>query len=253
MAKELILFDIDGTLLSPVTHSFEDSTKQTLKQLRDLGYKLGVATGRAYHPAKGLGTFDLIDWDIIVLNNGQKVLDKNHEVIYEKKIDVLTIERFIDRAHELGIAVLGQGDHWHFYSKSNDYVKEVHQFLGDYPTQEEFDSSISIYSLMVYGYDYDFVNEFEELRYVHVTGPYADVTLASQNKYLGIKQGLKLLNVNDYIAFGDSANDLEMAMYAKIFVATHDANEVLLPHANYQIDSSHNEIEKGVRWLLNVL
>ena len=49
---------------------------------------------------------------------------------------------------------------------------------------------------------------------------------------------------------GDSANDFEMAKHAKTFIATHHASEILIPYADYQVESEHEEIKKGFDWFL---
>lgn len=250
MADKIIFFDIDGTLLNPITFTFEESTIKMLRHLKDQGFKLGIATGRAYLSTKELGTFDLIDWDIIVVNNGQRVFDYHHNLIFEQFIEPQVVQEFIDKAHQRRIAVLGQGEAWHFWSEINDYVREVHKHLGDLPLPEPFDPSIGINTLMVYGYDFDFVDEIEGLRYVHVKGPYADVMLEAIDKYTGIAKGLEHLGLSEYYAMGDSANDLEMAQHAKLFVATKQASDVLLPYTHYQVQSDYNEIEIGMTWLL---
>ena len=41
-----IFFDIDGTLVSFNTHSIPESTQNALKQLREKGIKVFIATGR---------------------------------------------------------------------------------------------------------------------------------------------------------------------------------------------------------------
>ena len=41
-----IFFDIDGTLVSFKTHRVPESTKQALKELREKGIKVFIATGR---------------------------------------------------------------------------------------------------------------------------------------------------------------------------------------------------------------
>lgn len=251
MAQEIIFFDIDGTLLNPINYTFEQSTIETLQTLKNQGYLLGIATGRAYLSTRDIGTFDLIDWDVIVLNNGQKVLNKEYEVIYEEIIQPQIVQEFIQKAHDLDIAVLGQGDGWHFYSDENDHVREVHQHLGEMPVKEDYDENISIYTLMVYGYDYDFINSIDGLRYVHVKGPYADVMLNSVDKYVGISKALDYLGLDSYIAMGDSSNDLEMAIHAKCFIATHRATSSLLEHCDYQVESDYDEIKKGMHWFLN--
>jgi HAD superfamily hydrolase (TIGR01484 family) len=250
MAKEIIFFDIDGTLLNPITFEIDETTQPTLQKLKDMGYLLGIATGRAYNAVQDVGVFDLVEWDIIVVNNGQRVLNEKHEVIYEDFIAPDLVQEFITKAHERGIAVMGQGERWHFFSEANDYMREVHDEIGGFTEKEEFDPNIGLYTLMVYGYDYDFIDTIDGLRYVQVVGPYADVMLESIDKFVGISKALDYLGLKEYIGMGDSANDFEMAKHAKTFIATHHASEILIPYADYQVESEHEEIKKGFDWFL---
>ena len=68
------------------------------------------------------------------------------------------------------------------------------------------------------GYDYHDYNDLKALQFIPGQSSYADVVLKGMNKYTGIKALLKQLNISDYIAFGDSMNDLEMLAHAKIAV-----------------------------------
>ena len=50
MAKSIIFFDIDGTLLSETTHLIPESTKLALKEARKNGIKAGVVSIRSLRP-----------------------------------------------------------------------------------------------------------------------------------------------------------------------------------------------------------
>lgn len=243
---KIIFFDIDGTLLSPITHHIEASTIKVLHQLQAKGYQLGLATGRSFEATKNTGLLDVLQWDALVLNNGHKVFDQQLNVIFEAKIDPQTVQQFIDAAHQRNIAVMGQGDSWHMYCDENDIVREIHAVLGDVPEKEIFDPSIPIYSLMVYGTDTEFVESFKALKPITMHN-YSDIVIDGIHKYTGIKKVLEHLNLESYIGMGDSLNDYEMAKHAKLFIATHQAHPKLKKLAQFVVKSEQDEIEKGMK------
>lgn len=246
--NKIIFFDVDGTLLNPRTHDFDESTFETLKKLKQKGFKCAIATGRALESTRSLGLFDVIDWDYIIVNNGQKIINSKEETLYEQVIDSETIKRFIELADKEDIAVLGQSNEWHMWSEPNDIVREIHSKLGGVPTREDYDESIPIYTLMVYGANGEFIKEFDHLVPVYVQN-YFDVLLKGNNKATAIHKVLELEGLDEYVAMGDSLNDFEMAQEATIFIATHDAVEGLKGIADFIIKEPHNEVKQAIDYL----
>lgn len=242
----LIFFDIDGTLISPISHQVEDSTIEVLHQLKSKGYYLALATGRSFEATKNTGLLEVLEWDALVLNNGHKVFDKELNVIFEARIKPETVQAFINEAHKKGIAVMGQGDSWHMFSDENEIVKRIHDVLGDAPEKEVFDPSTPIYSLMVYGTETEFMSPFKELKAITMHD-YADIVINGIDKYTGIKKVLEHLNLSRYIGMGDSLNDYEMAKHAQLFIATHHAHPQLKALAHVIVESESDEIKKGMK------
>ena len=56
--RKFFFFDIDGTLTTPLTNDYPDSTKEAIKELQDNGHFVAIATGRmqadAWEVAKAL-------------------------------------------------------------------------------------------------------------------------------------------------------------------------------------------------------
>ena len=57
--RKFFFFDIDGTLTTPLTNDYPDSTREAIKELQDNGHFVAIATGRmqadAWEVAKALG------------------------------------------------------------------------------------------------------------------------------------------------------------------------------------------------------
>lgn len=54
MSRKVLFFDIDGTLLSEVTKTVPESTKEALKAAREKGHLVFVNTGRSYSELDGI-------------------------------------------------------------------------------------------------------------------------------------------------------------------------------------------------------
>ena len=62
-----VFFDIDGTLVSFNTHRVSDSSKEAIRQLKDKGIKLFIATGRI---KKHINNLDNLEFDGYITANG---------------------------------------------------------------------------------------------------------------------------------------------------------------------------------------
>ena len=76
MRKKVLFFDIDGTLTvnDPVTHKsvVPESTRRTLKALKDNGHFVSIATGRAHWMAMDI--VNLVDIDNLVTDGGNGIV-----------------------------------------------------------------------------------------------------------------------------------------------------------------------------------
>lgn len=94
----LFCFDIDGTLLDNIDQKFHESEIQTLKDLKKAGYKISIATGRSFQSVKSTGLLDLVEWDGLVLNNGQVVCDRFgniQHIIYIEDESFQRLKKFV--------------------------------------------------------------------------------------------------------------------------------------------------------------
>ena len=83
MTKKLIMFDIDGTLLDH-EKQLPESTKQAIKELKEAGHEVAIATGRAPYFIKDIRKE--LEIDSFVCFNGQYV-ESDNEVIYTNPIN----------------------------------------------------------------------------------------------------------------------------------------------------------------------
>ncbi|MEG2244969.1 MAG: HAD hydrolase family protein, partial [Erysipelotrichaceae bacterium] len=62
---------------------------------------------------------------------------------------------------------------------------------------------------------------------------YADLIQCNVNKYVGIKKLLDYLNIEEYIGFGDSMNDLEMLQHATCSILMGQGDKELIPYVDF--------------------
>jgi HAD superfamily hydrolase (TIGR01484 family) len=89
MDKQLIFFDIDGTLLDD-DKKLPDSTKRAVQSLSALGHKVAIATGRSPHMFKELR--EELNIDTYISLNGQYVVN-NGEAVYTNPLDLDELQR----------------------------------------------------------------------------------------------------------------------------------------------------------------
>lgn len=244
----VILFDVDGTLLNSRTGHIEASTKKMLQALHDQGYFLALCTGRSLGACQATKIDQLIPWDGYVVNNGHLVLDQHFNVIAQFPYPKEKAQRFIQRAKELGIGVLGQGNSWYLFNNSAD-VAIVHQHLKTAcPPLVEYSDQI-VYTFLIYGQDYSLVDEFDDLEAIEGFGFYADIVQKGYNKASGVQALLNTLHCHHLITFGDSLNDHSTFEIADESIAMFDAHDELKQIATYVVTSPVDEIQQGVEYL----
>ena len=103
MKKQVIFFDVDGTLVDGNTGIISPSTKKALKQLKDVGHLVCIATGRSICSLQEGGFLEILDWDGYVCNTGQMIYDRHLQLIQEQYIDAQAVQTCMQLAKEDGL------------------------------------------------------------------------------------------------------------------------------------------------------
>ena len=178
-----------------------------------------------------------INWDGYVCSNGQQIFNKNKELIKANTLDPKIAYQIDQVADSLGFNVQYQGKTSFLRFPPAMLVYQAHNFFHEpIPTQYKPYQGEDIEMAMVYApLDYDY-QEFKDIPGVAVfkgEATYCDIVSSEANKYNGIVSLLSYLSKPiDYIAFGDSLNDVEMMQHATIGVAMGNANEELKKEAD---------------------
>ena len=108
---KMLISDIDGTLIKE-DQNISQSNVDYMHELQRQGHKIALCTGRNRFEMQWVLDTVTFPYDYLILNNGALILDRNHQIIYEKMID-----------GDVGKAVLDYISHFkeldYFYSDGN--------------------------------------------------------------------------------------------------------------------------------------
>lgn len=213
--QKVIFFDIDGTLLDH-DKKIPASTKQAVFALKEKGYDVAIATGRA--PFMFSDLREELQIDSYVSYNGQYVVFRG-EVIYTNPLSKEALQSLTDLAlnHENPIVYMDHLDmkanvpHDDLITTSIGTLK-IHHTLGYDP---HYYKERDIYQALL------FCQEHEEAYYESLFSsfdlirwhPYScDVVPAGGSKAKGIAKLTERLGIapEHQYAFGDGLNDVEM-------------------------------------------
>lgn len=241
--KQLVFFDIDGTLVMK-NGRIPDSTKRAIEALKQEDILPVLATGRA--PAM----INKVSRELAIPNyismNGQYVV-ADGEVIYDNPIDKGTLQQFssFTKEQEDGYILCGSEEIFAgktMNNKSSTYkvLKELSKFvpsrlqmsylkrsMKNHPNPGAY-SDKNVYQAILQTSivnEEKYAEQFPSLRFTKSNTYLFDVINSQVSKATGIKQVLDYFGttVDRSIAFGDHLNDLEMLQYVKTGIAMGNA------------------------------
>lgn len=254
--KGIVFFDVDGTLIQCAT-GIEQPTEKTMEALRalkDNGYLIALATGRAKcYFVPGLEIFDTY-----TCTNGSYT-EVNGTVISDMRFS-------LDEIAELDSVFTEMGINYVIESRDICYVKD--------PTDPRYDNLVKIFNLPAKDflqftdfaaapfYKYIVIGDAEKIQALRermgdrydITGTpgssCCDFCKKGINKAYGAHRILEYLNFQgETFAFGDADNDRAIFQMVKHGVAMGEHFESLDPVADYITDTVKNEgIFKGLKY-----
>lgn len=245
-------FDVDGTLLSYKTRQVRPSAKAAIAALQERGILCIVATGRHMIQLSKLPVAE-IPFDAFLTLNGQLMLDKHENVLFdvpiEGKAKEFLIEKFNDHTYP---AVMVERDQM-YLNCVTDHVLEVNEMISvAIPPLSDYRGG-EIYQVCAYvrpeeEHLIDPIIEECVLTGWHYGGK--DIIAKGGGKMAGIKRYLDMTGITpeEIIAFGDAENDLEMIRFAGIGVAMGNAEASVKAVADYiTADIDDDGIEKALK------
>ncbi len=239
-----VFFDIDGTLVSLKSRVYPASIPGVLKQLRDKGILLFVATGRSKFEIAEEHLLDGLEFDGYLTNNGQDCYDAAGKSTYSKplaKEEVAAILQWTKEHNEPCWMVSGKESRLSFTTeRSDEAFREIHTrnpAVGTLDHMVEDD----VYKIVLF---LDRVEAKEPLalapncRWTQWAEHGCDIICADGGKVNALREIVASYGIlpEEVMAFGDSHNDMEMMQAAGIGIAMDNATQECKDIADYIAD-----------------
>ncbi|MDA1675260.1 Cof-type HAD-IIB family hydrolase [Bacillus cereus group sp. TH152-1LC] len=244
MKYKIVFLDIDGTILSH-NHTIPESTKKAVKELKEKGIEVVIATGRSSFETKHIA--DELGITSTITFNGSYV-NYNGEEVYKQNLSEEIVSEFIQLANKKGDAVSCSGLETKYYTKkSHPVVQEAidtFEFKGTI-LADNLEQLDGVFQMNLYCNTKDELNSYHDtisgLRLApwNTTLNCADVLSSETSKAEGIKTLLSYLNISkeEAVAFGDGLNDIEMLSFVGAGVAMGNSHPKLFAHAKFKTTS----------------
>ncbi|HEO3947930.1 TPA: HAD-IIB family hydrolase [Streptococcus agalactiae] len=273
MAIKAVFFDIDGTLLND-RKNVQKSTIKAIRNLKDQGILVGLATGRG--PSFVQPFLENLGLDFAVTCNGQYIYSRS-EIIYTNQLSKTTVYRLIRYAGArrreislgtasglLGSGIIGLGTSRLGQIVSSlvprKWAKAIERSFKHFIRRikpQNIDSLMIILREPIYqvvlvateGESERIQKQFPRVKLTR-SSPYSmDVISEEQSKVKGIERvGQRYgFDLSEVIAFGDSDNDIEMLSQVGIGVAMGNASQQVKENARYTTaDNNDDGISKAL-------
>lgn len=254
MKTELVVFDLDGTLLD-YDHQLHPKTIEAVEKVRAKGIRTMVATGRMYCSAKPHTDSLNID-DPIITYNGALVVDpQTEEQMFHTPIP-------FSIAKKITKMVVKNGYHLQLYIDDKLYVDHENMFTERYKEISGIDAhavgkldnflNTEPTKMLIVEEDEDkqveinhFLNKnFKEQ--IEITSSYPsfiEITKKGMSKAVPLAQIADNFNIKQeaVMAFGDGLNDLKMLEWSGQGVAMQNAHPELHEHCD-DIAPNHDDL-----------
>ncbi len=255
MKKYLIALDLDGTLLAD-WETISDTTITYLKNLKQEGHQIVIATGRPFRSTEKF--YDLLELDTPLINYNGGLVTSKHDPSFESYSITVDRSKVIDifnKNKEFIHNAFGEvGDDIYLLEDTEEirpllhYFNGARLFVGDFMETLKHDTNGFI--IIANKGDGQYIEQFIRDNY---DGDVLCRNWGSHYRFIielftpATNKGNGLKYVADYlgfepeniIAFGDAHNDIEMLQYAGLGIAMQNAQDslkevadVVIPHSN---------------------
>jgi 5-amino-6-(5-phospho-D-ribitylamino)uracil phosphatase len=254
MAKGLIAIDLDGTALDS-QQKISDRTKRALREARASGYEVVIATGRpprssiTYHRELGLLG------PIVTFNGAFVHHEDNPDFHFHVPLDRLKTLELLEecrrfKAHNIMMEIKDKFYVWKrdeitdflSYGGTPAAIGSIEQQLSDHPTVLLVRTPLENVQPFMQEVGQRFGKEVE-LRYWGDYFQVIEIKRSGISKVTGLSYIARIMGIarERVIAFGDSANDLEMIEWAGLGVAMGNAPDELKKRADDVTESNEQD------------
>ena len=251
MNKKMIVVDLDVTLLN-INQGCSRKAKKYLKQLKDLGYIIVIATGRTLKSA--MDSTDGADFaNYIIASTGAVLYDRdNFKILMKRSIDIDDVKNICASYNE-DVKYIEFGDLYYYHKYMYDgkfnmsvdkKVNDIDEFLDN--CEDIFHITFKVRDNCLINKYYDLLNR-DSLSILVMQDSFSDEKCLEifgngTSKYNAINEVMNRENITseDVISFGDGLNDVDMIRMCGIGVAMGNALEEVKAVSNY-VTVSHND------------
>jgi len=260
--KGAVFFDLDGTLLDPMTDNIPTSALIGIKKLKENRYLVCLSTGRDMDTHYSRKYVDMIGPDAVIHLNGNKITIGD-QLLFEHEMSKSLLSRILEYSGQKRFCVgssIGDYDYYSipeyktaadltYRSESDRNYRDVFDLLSD---------ELSVLALSFAGPDIQMLKrsvekDFPELQlYCFNNGTGADVVETGYSKANGMKRICDYLDISmdNTFAFGDSPNDIDMLLAAEVGIAMGNAGYDVRRCADMVTDDINSDgIYKALRRL----
>lgn len=240
MNKNIVFFDIDGTLVSEENHIIPSSAIEAIAKLRENGHLAFINTGR---PASEITKVHRdIGFDGLICGCGTYV-EYNDEVLFHKSLGKDLSKDIVQAIIECNLDCVLEGRNKIYFDKLQNIrnkeifkIIEIHKNEGFYSHNTLYEDNIKFDKFVIFINEESnfpsFYNKFkDDLDFIKRSDDFYEVVPKGYSKATGIEYIINYLNIhhNNTYAIGDSTNDLSMLEYAKNSIAMGNSNPALFP------------------------
>ncbi len=257
MEKKLLLFDVDGTLVS-YDGVVPESTITGLKLARKNGHLVYVVTGRT----KNRATVGGIEVDGMICGNGAYI-EAAGKLLQDRKLSLEQVSRITDYLDQKGISYYMEGNEglygsasfeteaiptYEKYGIKNPVIRELYPMM-EFPESMHLENITKInYILSDYDDFLEFKKNFPDLQCLTWGGAgeaalFGDCAMPGIDKQKAIMELIDYLGVakKDIFAFGDAKVDIPMFQAAGTSIAMGSGGIEAKEAADYVSDEVIND------------
>lgn len=257
MTKALF-FDIDGTLVSFVTHMIPQSTVDALTEAKARGVEIYISTGRPYPIINNIGQISHLIDGYITTNGAYCFI--GDEVISCSPIPDGDVALVLEKSMRMGFPCMVVGEKTlTMYNTASDpeTVRSVGQLLNVPGLENELPIESVLCQRILQLTPFITVEQEREVL-ASVSGiesgrwcpEFADFTAKNISKAKGLRDiaSYRGFDISETMAFGDGGNDLTIIRAAGTGVAMGNANPILKEVADYVTTSvDDNGVSNALR------
>ena len=241
---KIIIMDLDGTLLTD-DRIISEYTLSMLEKCKKKNILIGIATARSRRSSKRFT--DLLSPDIMILDGGALAINKENDVLYNKKLSQKTSDGIIKEClknHNIQKISIHTDDK--VYVNYDDQYREYIDLSKPFKHRTIKITLKTIVNISLG----EIAEKYPECKLMNFSGEnYYTFAHKNAEKFDAIKAVSKKekIQISDIVCFGDDYNDIEMVKNCGIGVAMENGIDEIKKIAKY-ICGKNNENGIG-RWI----